>query len=129
MSQFGLDRAAFLLVAETACHTADEAKALGLSTPAERKTVEAAAPGELHFIFGDPGELTTRWPSVPGAGSYVGELSDDPTTEESWKQCYMGTSPFFKLTGLPVGERRWLRIRSVGKTPSAWSAPSSVVTR
>jgi len=130
MGQYSLDRASFLLAAQMACPTADEAKALGLSTIAERKSLVAGAPVTLNFIFGDvAGDLTTRWSRVPGAGAYVGEQSVDPPTEESWEQCYMGKSPSFKLTGLPVGEKLWFRIRSVGKTPSAWSAPAFVVTR
>jgi hypothetical protein len=52
----------------------------------------------------------------------------DPPTATSWASCYTGMSPFFLLTGSP-GDKVWIRIASVGKAPSAWSAAFLVILR
>jgi hypothetical protein len=131
MLQYKLARDGFLVAAENVCENEDDARAFGLLPAADAKRLDAEAPDTLHFVFGDVvGDVTVRWPRVPGAGAYIAEQSSvDPPTDASWVKCYMGKSPSFKMTGLTLGQKLSFRVMSIGRTLSAWSAPTSVVVR
>lgn len=130
MGQFSIDRDGFVVAAQAVCQNEDDASALGLATAAARKSVDAESPSDIRFIFSRVmGELTVRWPLVPGAGAYAAEQSVDPPSAASWVDCYMGKAPSFKLTSLTPGQKLWVRVKAIGKTPSAWSDPVSVVAR
>ena len=131
LHQYKIDRDVFLVAAERVCVNELDAKEFGLLTTASVKHIDAETPGELRVRFGrTAGDLSVRWRRVPGAGAYVAQQSSvDPPTEASWVECYAGTRPSFKLTGHTLGEKLFLRIKSLGKTPSAWSEPTAVIVR
>jgi hypothetical protein len=131
MGQYAIDRDAFLVAARAVCNNEDDAKSFGLSTPTHRRQFDAVPPSALHFAVGGvPGDLAVRWPAVRRAGAYVAEqCAGNAPTDAGWVQCYMGRPPSFKLTQLTLGETLWFRVRSVGKTLSAWSDPAFVVVR
>jgi hypothetical protein len=132
MLQYRLDRDTFLVMVSGVCESEDDAKSFGLQTKSvRRRHIEAGVPGDVHVVFGDVGgDFTLRWSRVDGAAAYVAEQSSaEPEHEASWAQCYMGSAPSFKMTGLTVGQKLWFRLRSIGKKPSAWSAPTAVIVR
>lgn len=131
MLQYTINRDAFLVAVSGVCDSDEDAKTFGLRTRTSRRRVEAEAPSEVQAICGDVvGDLTVRWPSIKGAGAYIAEqCSGDPKLESSWSQCYTGTGPSFKMTGCTLGQQIWIRVRSIGKTPSAWSEPKAVIVR
>jgi hypothetical protein len=130
MGQYALDRDVFIAAVRGVCENEADAKEFGLDVSTHRRRVDAAVPDAPHFSFGDVGgSLTVRWPAVLGAGAYIAEQRVEAPTDESWEQCYMGRSPFFKLASLTLGKKLWFRVRAIGKTPSAWSDPSLVVVR
>jgi hypothetical protein len=128
--QMGLDRQAFITAVQGVCVNDADAKSFGCNQRVRSPHVEPVAPAAIRQI--DTGVVGTdkiRWPSEPGAASYMAEVSTaDPPTPTSWAGCYTGMSPFFTYTG-PPGQRVWFRICSVGKAPSAWSTPFMVILR
>jgi hypothetical protein len=132
MLQYRVDRDTFLVTVSGVCDSDEDAKSFGLQTKSVgRRRIDAGVPGDVHAIFSDVGgDFTVRWSRVDGAGAYVAEqCSADPEHEASWAQCYMGSAPSFKMTGLTVGQKLWFRVRSIGKKPSAWSAPIALIVR
>ena len=132
MLQYRIDRDKFLVTVSGVCDSVEDARSFGLQTKSSgRRHIDAEAPGDAHAIFSDVvGDFTMRWSRVDGAGAYVAEqCSADPEHEASWAPCYMGSAPSFKMTGLTLGQKLWLRVRSIGKKPSAWSAPIAVIVR
>lgn len=131
MLQYKNDRDAFLVGAAGVCDNEDDIRAFGLKTKSGRRRIEVAVPGDLHVTFGDTiGELTVRWPRIEGAAAYIAELtSAEPDLETGWSQCYAGSGSSFRLTGLTMGQKIWLRVRSLAKKPSAWSKPIEVIVR
>jgi hypothetical protein len=132
MLQSQVDRDAFLVAVSGVCDNEDDARSFGLHTKGgKRRHIEAGAPSDLHVVFTDVvGDFTVRWSRVDGAGAYVAEqCSGAPELETSWAQCYMGSAPSFKMTGLTLGQKLWFRVKSIGKKPSAWSEPTAVIVR
>jgi hypothetical protein len=127
--QVGLDRDAFINAVQNVCTSTADAKSFGADAIGGGKHVEPAAPVEIRQIQTDlQGANKIRWPSEPGAASYMAEASADPPTASSWTGCHTGMSPFFVYAGAP-GQKVWFRICSIGKAPSAWSTPFLVILR
>ena len=132
MLQYKVERDAFLVAVSGVCDTEEDARSFGLQTTSgRRRHIEAGAPDDLHVVFTDVvGDFTMRWTRVDGASAYIAEqCSGDPELETSWVQCYVGSAPFFKMTGLTVGQKLWFRVRSIGKKLSVWSEPTAVIVR
>ncbi len=127
--QVNLNREAFINALQTVCANADDAKSFGANTVVRGVYVPPGPPAAIRQIATTtPGNNKVRWPSEPHAGSYMVQRSVDPPTATSWVGCYTGTPPFFLLTGSP-GDRVWVRVCSVGREPSAWSAAFLVILR
>src|SRR6202012_4418101 len=101
MVQMSLDRDAVVTALESVRVTADDAKSFGADAVVPGKPVEPVPPTTIRVIPTDvQGTDRIRWPSEPGAASYVAEQSIvDPPTDASWTPCYTGMSPFFFLKG------------------------------
>lgn len=66
-----------------------------------------------------------RWPRQSQAWSYEVQISADPSTAQSWTHALTVTRPRAKLTGLPSGQKRWMRVRAINDLgPGSWSDPS-----
>jgi hypothetical protein len=128
--QVGHDRDGFITAVQNECTSSADAKGFGAGAVEPGKHVEPVPPGVVRQVPTSlSGTAKVRWPSEPGAASYIAQQSTaDPPTEASFVQCYLGMSPFFELTGGPA-QKVWIRIASVGKAVSAWSTPFQVVLR
>ncbi len=73
----------------------------------------------------DEGAMGGKWQRDPFAGSYEVQESPDPVTPTSWTHAITVIRPRVKLTGLPSGHKRWIRVRAVNDLGSgSWSDPS-----
>ncbi len=127
--QVNLNREAFITALQGVCANAEDAKGFGANAVVRGAYVAPLPPNAIRQIAtSTAGTNKIRWPSVPRAGSYQAQRSVDPPTATSWVGCYMGTPPFFLLTGSP-GDKVWVRISSVGREPSAWSTAFLVILR
>ena len=73
----------------------------------------------------DEGEADAVWAAVSGAKSYEVQLSVDPITGNSWQHQSVVTKSKTSVTGLPSGQKRWMRVRAVNTLgPGAWSDPA-----
>lgn len=60
------------------------------------------------------GELKYSFEKVPGARSYLYQVTQEPLTETSDWNNYMGTQRKFLFAGLESGKRYWVRVAAVG---------------
>jgi hypothetical protein len=60
------------------------------------------------------GELQYSFEKVPGAKSYVYQVTQEPLTENNDWTSYMGTRRKFLFAGLESGKRYWVRVAAVG---------------
>jgi hypothetical protein len=72
------------------------------------------------------GVLNVRWNSQSQAVSYEVQHSADPDALTGWVSLMPIARTRLKLTGLPSGQKRWVRVRAFNDLgPGAWSDPSS----
>lgn len=107
----------------------DEAKihSAGMDTKAAKSsTAEPTLPQALTPTAGDhDGEVDLTWDTVPGAKSYIIEMSVDPPTATSWQQAGVSPRSRFTVTGLTPGTRYWFRVAAVSTGgQSGWSDPA-----
>ena len=69
-----------------------------------QKLVNGANSGELKYSF----------EKVPGARSYMYQLTPEPLTENSNWSSHMGTQRKFLFAGLESGKRYWVRVAAIG---------------
>jgi hypothetical protein len=107
----------------------DAAKLLSLGLPLRADPVPPQACdtviGLVTRTGDDDGVVSARWKSQSQAIYYEIQLSVDPITPTSW--VLAGTSPRARFTasGLPSGQKRWLRVRAVNDLGAgSWSDPS-----
>jgi hypothetical protein len=60
------------------------------------------------------GELQYSFEKVPGARSYVYQVTQEPLTETSDWTNHMGTQRKFLFAGLESGKRYWVRVAAIG---------------
>ena len=60
------------------------------------------------------GELKYSFEKVPGARSYMYQLTQEPLTENSDWTNHMGTQRRFMFSGLDSGKRYWVRVAAIG---------------
>lgn len=91
----------------------------GESTPVG----DLPAPQDLRASAGDnDGELDGSCDAVVGASSYEWQTTGNPNDPASWVTRSTNTRSTVTLTGLPSGQRCWLRVRAIGAAgPGAWS--------
>jgi hypothetical protein len=130
VAQVNTDRDDFVTEVEKVCTTAADAQTFGGNAVTRSKAIDAVAPATLRQILTDVhGTNRFRWPSIPGAGSYMAEVSTvDPPTATSWTSCYVGRAPFFVYAGTP-GQKVSFRLCSVGRVPSPWSVIFTMTLR
>jgi hypothetical protein len=127
--QVAIDRDLFINSLQNVCTSEADAQSFGANVVVPGKHVEPVSPSTFRQIdTAVPGHNKIRWPSEPGAASYMAEASVDPPTQTSWANCYTGMSPFFVYEGTPA-QKVWFRICSVGKAPSVWSNPILMILR
>ncbi len=81
--------------------------------------------GLMTSVGDDEDAMGGKWQRDPFAGSYEVQVSPDPVTPTSWAHAMTVTRPRAKLTGLPSGQKRWIRVRAVNDLgPGSWSDPS-----
>jgi hypothetical protein len=74
------------------------------------------------------GEIDAAWDRVPGARSYVIEISPDPITATSWKHTGASPKSSYTLSGLTSGTRYWIRVAAVGTNGQGpWSGPATKI--
>lgn len=85
-----------------------------------------ATPQNLNATAGDKdGEIDLSWDTVPGAASYIVQMSSNPPTDSSWTQAAVGTASKQSVGGLTGGQKYWFRVAAVGSAgQSAWSDPA-----
>jgi hypothetical protein len=82
--------------------------------------------GLVTSVGDSEGEMSGKWDAQIQADSYQIQLSADPVTPTSWV-LHPDTvhAPHVRLTGLPSGQKRWMRVRASNRTGTgAWSDPS-----
>jgi hypothetical protein len=73
----------------------------------------------------DDGAMSAKWSRQAQALSFEVQISPDPATPTSWTHAMTVTRPRAKVTGLPSGQKRWMRVRAVNDLgPGSWSDPS-----
>jgi hypothetical protein len=98
---------------------------LALRSPASPATPCETVTGLLTNTGDDETAMTGRWNLQPQASSYEVQSSPDPLTPSSWRHEKTVTESRVTLTGLPSGEKRWMRVRAVNRQgPGSWSDPS-----
>jgi hypothetical protein len=60
------------------------------------------------------GELKYSFEKVPGARSYIYQMTQEPLTENSDWTNHMGTKRKFLFAGLESGKRYWVRVAAIG---------------
>lgn len=88
-------------------------------------TPPASAPANLSVkTNGSPGVSKLKWSPVPGAVSYLVQMSPDPITESSWEQVATPTKSFCDTTGAVPGKICWFRVSAViSDAGGPWSGP------
>ncbi len=71
---------------------------------------------------GNSGELRLLFDRVPGARSYLYQITPDPVSESSSWQSYTGTTRQYVFTGLVTGQKYWARVVAVGSGAQAISS-------
>ncbi len=106
-------------------------RSAGMATraPAVSSSGKASTPNSLNVTNGDAdGELDMGWEPVPGAKSYVIEISFDPPTKDGWRHAGVSTKASWTATGLVSGTRYWFRVAAVGSGgQSGWSDPATKI--
>ena len=99
-------------------------------TPAASTMATAAAlTMNLVLTMGDnDGELDASWDPVSGARVYEIQTSVNPLDATLWKPYGVPqTRSSLAITGLPSGQRMWVRVRAIGTSdtaPGAWGDPA-----
>jgi hypothetical protein len=76
----------------------------------------------------DAGEIDAAWDRVPGAKSYLIEISPDPIADTSWKHAGASPKSSFTLSGLVSGTRYWIRVAAIGTNGQGpWSGPATKI--
>jgi hypothetical protein len=85
-----------------------------------------SVPTGLTPTMGDlEGEIDLTWNSVPGASSYIVQISPNPPTNTSWTQTAIVTVSKATVDGLTSGAKFWFRVAAVGGGgQSGWSDPA-----
>lgn len=85
-----------------------------------------APPQNLNATAGDKdGEIDLSWDTVPGAVSYIVQMSSNPPTDNSWSQAAIGTASKQSVGGLTSGQKYWFRVAAIGSAgQSGWSDPT-----
>jgi hypothetical protein len=81
------------------------------------------APGSLTATMGDKeGTVKLKWPPVPGAKSYLIQMSPDGST--GWVIFGSSTKSNIVVTGLVPNSKMWFRVAAVGpKGQGPWCEP------
>ena len=73
----------------------------------------------------DEGAMGVKWDRDPWADVYELQISPDPITSTSWSTGQNVGRNKTTLTGLPSGQKRWVRVRAFNVLgPGSWSDPS-----
>jgi hypothetical protein len=81
--------------------------------------------GLVTSIGDEDGALSGKWDRQTQALSYEVQISPDPTVPNSWVSQVNVGRPRIKVTGLPSGQKRWMRVRAINDLgPGPWSDPS-----
>lgn len=100
----------------------------GMTTRAPKTpTTSLPAPQNLSSSAGDEdGVLDLVWDPVPKAKGYEVQTSPDPVTSTSWTFAETSSASKTSITGLPSGNKIWVRVRALGpkKIRSPWSDPA-----
>ena len=74
---------------------------------------------------GSPGTTKVRWPGLPGAVSYLVEMSTDPFARTGWRQVATPTKASCEVEGAEPGRPAWFRVAGVNPLGTGpWSAPA-----
>jgi len=91
------------------------------STPAACVTVAGLATS----VGNNEGEMAASWNRQGQADWYEIQVSTDPNLATSWTPVVNVSEAKVRLTGLPSGQKRWMRVRAVNRQgPAPWSDPS-----
>ena len=99
-------------------------------TPAASAMANAAGHStNLVLTMGDnDGELDASWDPTPGAKVYEIQTSTNPLDATLWKPYGVPqTRSSIAITGLPSGQKMWVRVRAIGTSetaPGPWGDPA-----
>ena len=88
---------------------------------------DLSAPQDVRATAGDnDGELDGQCDALDGASSYEWQTTGNPNDAATWVARATTTRSSTTITGLPSGQRCWLRVRGIGAAgPGAWSDPAA----
>ena len=98
---------------------------LALRSPASPPQPCGTVTGVMTSTGDDEGVMDVKWQRDPFASVYEVQVSADPITPTSWSPGQNVGRAKIRLTGLPSGQKRWVRVRAFNaQGPGSWSDPS-----
>jgi hypothetical protein len=98
---------------------------LALRSPASPPQPCGTVMGVITTVGNDEGVMDVKWTRDPFAAIYEVQVSADPITPTSWSPGQNVGRAKIRLTGLPSGQKRWVRVRAFNaQGPGSWSDPS-----
>jgi hypothetical protein len=98
---------------------------LALRSPASPPQPCGTVTGLKTSTGDDEGAMGLKWTRDLFADAYEIQISPDPITATSWTPVMNVSRAKAQLTGLPSGQKRWVRVRAFNaQGPGSWSDPS-----